>query len=140
MTFYLDGSSDNHDALFNKVVDPIWLEQDASPNANAMRQAKNDSDKKPPCWRVLHRVTFVSRVLPPLSNELPPLERAMRAENVDSNWQLIKKLEPFVRPYTGDVTRFNQAVEDALQRHLPELYPHRVEVKQYMALYYGIEA
>nr|VFK41248.1 MAG: FG-GAP repeat-containing protein [Candidatus Kentron sp. TC] len=137
MTFYLDGSSDNYDALFNKVVDPIWLEQSASPFAMAMRGARN-VDKKPPCWRVLHRVTFVSRVLPPFSDDLPPLEKTMRAENIDSNWQLIKTLEPFVRQHTGDLARFGQAVDDALRNYLPELYPHRMEVRQYMALYYGI--
>nr|VFK36475.1 MAG: FG-GAP repeat-containing protein [Candidatus Kentron sp. SD]VFK39126.1 MAG: FG-GAP repeat-containing protein [Candidatus Kentron sp. SD]VFK77798.1 MAG: FG-GAP repeat-containing protein [Candidatus Kentron sp. SD] len=137
MTFYLDGASDNFDALFNKVVDPIWLEQSASPTAMAMRQARDD-ENKPPCWRVLHRVTFVSRILPPFSDELPVIEQAMGAENIGSNWQLIQTLEPFVQPYIGDETLFYNAVDKALQDRLPELYPHRVEIKQYMALYYGV--
>ncbi|MCA9693711.1 MAG: hypothetical protein KC636_29245, partial [Myxococcales bacterium] len=40
MTFYLHGDAENGADLFNKVIDPIWLEQSNHPNAAAMRQAK----------------------------------------------------------------------------------------------------
>ncbi len=91
-TFYLDSSDRNFEDLFRKVVDPIWLAQSDHPNAVALRQA-NQSDKKPPCWRVFHRVTFVSRILPDFpDNTAPSLEKTLKAENIDSNWQLIQKL------------------------------------------------
>ncbi|MFB2980147.1 LamG-like jellyroll fold domain-containing protein [Microseira sp. BLCC-F43] len=138
-TFYLDSSDRNFEDLFGKVVDPIWLAQSKHPNAAALRQA-NQSDKKPPCWRVFHRVTFISRILPEFpDNTAPTLESALKAENIDSNWELIQKLDPFVRNQTHDATTFSDAVRDALRTYLPELMPHSQEIITYLALYYGIE-
>ena len=62
MTFYLDPTQDNFEDFFNKVVDPIWLNQSRDANAVALREARQ-TEKKPRCWRVMHRVTFVSRIL-----------------------------------------------------------------------------
>ncbi|MGQ4807329.1 hypothetical protein NKDENANG_00677 [Candidatus Entotheonellaceae bacterium PAL068K] len=70
-TFYLDSSNRNFEDLFGKVVDPIWLAQSDHANAAARRQA-HQSDKKPPCWRVFHRVTFVSRILPDFPRQHRP--------------------------------------------------------------------
>ncbi|PJF20302.1 MAG: hypothetical protein CUN56_16855, partial [Phototrophicales bacterium] len=87
MTFYLEPQSSNFEDLFGKVIDPIWLEQSNHPNAIALRQA-NQSNKKPKCWRVFHRVTFVSRILPdfPLPTA-PPLEKKMVDLNIASNYE-----------------------------------------------------
>ena len=138
-TFYLDSSDRNFEDLFGKVVDPIWLAQSDHPNAAALRQA-NQSDKKPPCWRVFHRVTFVSRILPDFpDNTAPNLEKTLKAENIDSNWQLIQKLDPFVRNKTQDTATFGDAVRKALRSYLPELMPHREEIVKYLSLYYGID-
>ncbi len=138
-TFYLDSSERNFEDLFGKVVDPIWLASD-HPNAVALSQA-NQSDKKPPCWRVFHRVTFVSRILPDFPEPTAaPLESTLKAQNIDSNWQLIQKLDPFVRNHTQDLSRFGDAVRRSLQTYLPELVPHSNEIISYLALYYGIES
>jgi len=139
MTFYMEGSNSNFAELFNKVVDPIWLEQSDHPNASAMRQAKQ-SDKQPPCWRVFHRVTFVSRILPKFtSHAIAPLEKAMKAANIASNWELIKKLEPFVKNKTDDASIFAKAVRQTIATYLPELEGHEDEVIKYAALYFGVQ-
>lgn len=138
-TFYLEADAENFDQLFNQVIDPIWLAQSNHPNAAALRQA-NNADNRPPCWRVFHRVTFVSRILPSFPDEtMPPLEQALRAVNIESNWLLIQTLEPFVRNKTDDFGVFAEAVRDAVRRYLPELQPHNEEIVTYMALYYGLE-
>ncbi|MDB9313693.1 hypothetical protein PN462_11330 [Spirulina sp. CS-785/01] len=139
MTFYLEPTTGNFEDFFGKVVDPIWLEQSSEPNAIALRQA-NQGEKKPSCWRVFHRVTFVSRILPEIeANNAPPLEKAIRAANIESNWELIKKIEPFVQTKTQDYTTFADAVRRAIATYLPELQGHEAAIIQYMALYFGLE-
>ncbi len=138
LTFYLEPKTDNFDTFFSKVIDPIWLEQSDDPNAAALREARQ-AEKKPACWRVLHRVTFVSRILPEFSDTAaPPLERALKQIDIDSNYELIKLLEPFV---VNKLTRFNefaQAIRDTIKTYHPELQPHSEAIIQYLALYYGI--
>lgn len=64
MSMYLAADKDNFDALFaegeDQLIDPQWLASD-DPDAVALRQAKQ---QKNAAWRVLHRVTYVSRVPP----------------------------------------------------------------------------
>ena len=138
MTFYLQPDKDNFEDFFNKVVDPIWLEQSDDPNAMALRQA-NQSGQKPACWRIFHRVTFVSRILPEIEQNAPPVESALRAANVESNWQLLEKLKPFVRDKTHSYVEFADGVRHALETYLPELLPHEQEIIEYAALYFGLE-
>lgn len=138
MTYYLEPKSDYFEAFFNKVVDPLWLEQSDEPNAVALREARQDT-KKPPCWRILHRVTYVSRVLPPLSDGAPPsLEKTLLTLDIDSNYELIRQLEPFVRDKLASPAEFAKAIEDTIRVYLPELQPHLFEIKQYMSLYFGV--
>jgi hypothetical protein len=139
MTFYLESNKSNFEDLFNKVVDPIWLAQSGQANAIAMRQAQQ-SDKKPACWRVMHRVTFVSRILPDFpDNTQPSLPQKMKALEIDSNWELIQRLEPLVRNKTATLATLGDAVRDALSTYLPELLPHKDTIVQFMADYYGVE-
>jgi hypothetical protein len=138
MSFYLDSTRDNFEDFYAKVVDPIWLAQSSDPDAAALRQARQ-SQKKPPCWRVLHRVTFVSRVLEPVPPPTAsPLEKAMRAENIDSNYQLIQQLEPYVQKATTSLSALANATRDALAARLPELIPHAQDIIGYLALYYDV--
>lgn len=58
--FYLAPSSDNA-SNFKSIVDPVWYRSD-DPNAVALRSASVDGNL---VWRVLYRVTYVSRVPPP---------------------------------------------------------------------------
>ncbi|HEX4948950.1 MAG TPA: LamG-like jellyroll fold domain-containing protein [Blastocatellia bacterium] len=137
MTFYLEPRTNNFDLFFNRVVDPIWLEQSDDPNAVALREAQQDAFR-PPCWRVLHRVTYVSRTLEPFTAAPPSaLDKAMQDLNVASNYELIKVLEPFVRDKRGFVA-FADAVRQTLTTYLPELQPHAETIIQYASLYFGV--
>ena len=139
MTFYLEPSKENFEDFFNKVVDPIWLAQSSEPNAVALRQA-NQSDKKPKCWRVMHRVTFVSRVLAEVdADNAPAMQKAVRAANLESNYELIKKLEPFVKNKIQDYAAFAKAVRKTIKVYLPELQGHEPEIIEYAALYFGVD-
>jgi len=138
LSFYLEPDRSHFQDFYRKVVDPIWIEQSDSPNASALRQARQDS-KEPPCWRVLHRVTFVSRVLPPIPPpSAPPIEQAMHLEDLQSNYELILCLEPYVKPHLGSQAALAAATRDALRDYLPELLPHADQVIQYLAGYYGV--
>ena len=87
----------------------------------------------------MHRVTFVSRVLQDFNDDAASqLAKDARALNIESNWQLIKTLEPFVKNKTDNFVQFADAVRDALAEHLPELQPHSPEIIAYMAQYYGL--
>ncbi len=137
MTFYLEPNNENFDTFFNSVVDPIWL-QGNQPNALALKQARQ-TDKKPPTWRVMHRVTFVSRILPKISDpSAPPLEKKMKEANIESNWQLIKKLEPFVRNKTANFDEFSRAIRTAIATYLPEMGENVDDIIQYLSDYYQV--
>ncbi|WP_397334558.1 LamG-like jellyroll fold domain-containing protein [Nonomuraea sp. 3-1Str] len=139
LTFYLGESSANFDDFFHKVVDPVWLANSGAADAAALRQARQTA-AKPPCWRIMHRVTFISRVLPPIPPPgAPPLERAMRVENISSNYELIQRLAPYTRTATASKAVLATATRAALTTHLPELVPHAAEVIDYLADYYGID-
>ncbi|MFF4223390.1 LamG-like jellyroll fold domain-containing protein [Streptomyces abikoensis] len=140
LSFYLGEDTEHFDTFFHKVVDPTWLENGTDPNAAALRQARQ-SDRKPPCWRVMHRVTFVSRLLPPVAGaEAPPLERAMRQLDVESNYELVRRLDPYVKGAATSLPELTEAVRTALAAHLPELSPHAADVTGFLAQYYGVEA
>ncbi|MFJ3793967.1 LamG-like jellyroll fold domain-containing protein [Kitasatospora sp. NPDC090091] len=138
LSFYLGENSANFDDFYHKVVDPQWLSNSDAPDAAALRQTRQNS-AKPPCWRVLHRVTYVSRVLAPVPPPgAPPLEKAMRAENIASNYELIRRLEPYVRPAATTSDALAAATRSALAAHLPELLPHAPEIIGYLSRYFGI--
>lgn len=140
MSFYLEPNTDHYDLFFSKIVDPIWLEQSDDPAAVALRGARQPKTK-PACWRVMHRVTYVSRVLPPLDLSAPAsLEKTLQTLDVDSNYELIKLLEPYVADKIGNFPDFSAAVETTLARLLPELVPHKQEVKQFLSAYFGLVA
>ncbi|ARF53258.1 hypothetical protein B1H19_02945 [Streptomyces gilvosporeus] len=139
LSFHLGEDTEHFDTFFHKVVDPSWLENGTDPNAAALRQARQ-SDRKPPCWRVMHRVTFVSRLLPPVPpTDAPPLERTMRELDLDSNYELVRRLDPYVRAAATGRTELTGAVRTALGTYLPELQPHAEDVIAFLAQYYGVE-
>ncbi len=65
MSFYLDPSDENIDALFDdsdpntQIIDPAWFNDPNNPDAIALKEAQNRSRE---AWRILHRVTYVNRV------------------------------------------------------------------------------
>lgn len=139
MTFYLNSSSTNFEDLFAKVIDPMWIEQSDDPNAKALREAQKSSSKKPPCWRVFHRVTFQSRILPEFPDETaPPMLKAMKAMDFSSNWELLQGLKPFVSHGTHSNSTFATAVRTALQKHMPGLVPHSEEIIELARTYFEV--
>ncbi|MFF8729504.1 hypothetical protein ACF073_23845 [Streptomyces sp. NPDC015171] len=140
LSFYLGEDSEHFDTFFHKVVDPVWLANGNDPNAAALRQARQ-ADRKPPCWRVLHRVTFVSRVLPAVPPAgAPPLEKAMRQIDVESNYELIRRLDPYVKGAATSLPELAEATRSALAAHMPDLLPHTADVTGFLAQYYGVDA
>jgi hypothetical protein len=137
LTFYMSPSSSNHDSFYNQVVDPIWLAQSTDPSAAALRQARQDG-KQPPAWRILHRVTYVSRVLAPVGSTQQPLDQALASLNIASNFELIRTLEPFVRGRTASYAGFAAAVQNAVATYLPDLTPHLADILNFLVLYYGV--
>jgi hypothetical protein len=144
MTFYLEPSKTNFDRFFSSVVDPLWLAQSKDPNANALREAKAAAAKRPPCWRIFHRVTYVSRVLPDIPSATAPLsdleQTLTTIPDVNSNYELIQKLDPYVRNHKGSLGELEQAIAEILTRALPELLPHQGEIVRFMADYYGLSS
>jgi hypothetical protein len=139
MSFYLEPKGTNFIDLFTKVIDPIWLDENPDPNAQALRQARGNVEKAKPCWRIMHRVTYVSRILPEFQPEAPPsLEKSLRISGIESNYMLIKKLEPYVRNISDPGTFFDK-IEEIIDRQLPEFRPFKKEIKIYLALYFNIE-
>ncbi|AFY70334.1 hypothetical protein Pse7367_2066 [Thalassoporum mexicanum PCC 7367] len=139
-TFYLTPDTNNYDTFFNTVVDPIWLEQNNSANAQALRQAQQ-TESGPACWRIFHRVTFISRILPEFPDPTaPPLDRAVQGTDMSSSYELIRLVEPFVQNATGSTAEFDAAIRNALRRYLPELSSSLTqEVVIALAEYFGVE-
>ena len=90
---------------------------------------------------MLHRVTYVSRVLAPVPAtpaQAPSLEQTMQQLDLSSNYELISVLGPFVRYKTSSYAGFVTAVQAAVQTYLPQLQPHLDAVVSFLALYYGV--
>jgi hypothetical protein len=126
LTFYLEGSTANFDVLVNQVIDQPWLAESSERNAiaireaiNAQSKAKKDSEKSLP-WRVMHRVTYISRV-PAKVTGASTLDLALRDADLSSNYELIKRLEPFVQDKTGNYQAFTAAVRTTVENYMPKL-------------------
>jgi hypothetical protein len=63
MSFFLPPAEANFDTFVTRVIDKNWLNNSESPDAAALRTATASTNG---AWRVLHRVTYVNRVPPPL--------------------------------------------------------------------------
>jgi hypothetical protein len=63
--FFLQPSQQNADDFWNTVIDPVWLANSPDTDAAAMRSAAENVSVP---WRLLHRVTYCERFLPPVSN------------------------------------------------------------------------
>ena len=139
MSFYLEPKGKNFIDLFSTVVDPIWLDESPDPNAQALRQARGNVDQAKPCWRIMHRVTYVSRILPEFQPEAPPsLEQSMRVSGIESNYMLIKKFEPYVANITNPGDFFSK-IEAIIDAQLPEFAAYKQQIKYYLALYFNID-
>jgi hypothetical protein len=113
MTFFLANRGENAAKLFDEVIDQAWLHSSQAPDAAALREAKARSADMAP-WRILHRVTYVSRV-PPRFQAIPDLtdRRAVpEAPNQPQNavfLALVKAKIPAV-PSPADISAAVQTV------------------------------
>ncbi|WP_128818074.1 LamG domain-containing protein [Streptomyces sp. S063] len=137
MTFYLDTSSDNFEDFYGKVVDPEWLETGTSAHARELARARQ-GDRKPPCWRVLHRVTYVSRVLDTTSGGATGYAQALGALGLASDHQLFTKLQPYLTGATGSLADLTSAATTALKAHFPTLVPHTATIIDRLAAYHQL--
>lgn len=102
MTFYLAPKPLSFDRFFEEIVDPEWLNgqgkyaNEYGPNARALRAARSKPNE---VWRVLHRVTYVSRIPPrfePTPVEAVPQD-VRRPANIEANMGLIQEIERIKR-------------------------------------------
>jgi len=154
MSFYLAPARRNFED-FLQVVDEDWLRGMGpyagtyDPDALALRQALTNPNE---VWRVLHRVTYVSRVPPQAENEGESLAGTVRRPDplsVIENRLLIASLPADLR--ASRPLRQVSVEADALLGALAEnpvwgqlLVAHEAEVKDdimtYMAAYYAVPA
>jgi hypothetical protein len=64
--FFRQPSLQNANDFWNTVVDPLWLKNSPDPDAVAMRSAIGNVSIP---WRLMYRVTYSQRFLPPISND-----------------------------------------------------------------------
>lgn len=138
MTFYLDSSADNFEDFYGKVVDPAWLDRNTGPDAAALRQTRQ-GDRKPPCWRILHRVTFVSRVQD-TKTATPSLAKAMGTLGITSDYHLMRQLEPHLTGATGSHAALTAAAKTAIAARFPVLAPYTGTITARLAAYYDLHA
>ncbi|MFJ9447012.1 LamG-like jellyroll fold domain-containing protein [Kitasatospora sp. NPDC101235] len=138
MTFYLDSSADNYEDFYGKVIDPEWLERDTGAAARALRETRQDVSK-PPCWRVLHRVTYVSRVLD-TATTTPSLAQALGSLGITSDYQLMRQLEPHLIRATGSTAALTTATKDVIATRFPTLVPYTDTITARVTAYYNLDA
>jgi len=124
MTYRLAPKENHFDTFFDKVVDDNWLRNSTSPSAIALNQVK--SSEKNPVWRVLHRVTFVSRIPPPFEpspvESLPP--EVTPPIDQDGNAWLFKLVkEALGQIYNPSPSQIGAAVDTTLDVTLVTLSP-----------------
>ncbi len=85
-SFYLVPDKKHFQTFWDKVVSKEWLESN-DPNAKALRAARGNQNI---AWRVLHRVTYVSRVPPKGDTPISTGEKPTRAViHQVPNWSII---------------------------------------------------
>ncbi len=136
MSFYLKPDKEHFKDFKNKVVDRIWLEESSDPNAIALAQALAAESGVP--WRIMHRVTYISRVLPEVGDPTTTPDSFLKEANIESNYELIRRLQPYVRSKTDTYQEFAEAVREAVVNYLPELTDYQDEVLEFMSLYYQV--
>lgn len=109
LSFMLSPRADNGDAFFNEVVDPNWLRNSKDANAAALREATSDAAGP---WRVLYRVTYVSRIPPPFQpvpaqTQSPDLRPPA---NLDYNASLVRLVQDQITVPQPDALRIGTAI------------------------------
>lgn len=116
-SFYLSPEEEHFDHFFSRVVDKQWLKLSDDPRAAALREAQ--SNPNPP-WRILHRVTFVSRIPPefqvfPLDTQAPDTSVP---PNLVVNALLLRMVGARIGASDPSPAIIGQAVRDVLAKDL----------------------
>ncbi|MEW2275663.1 hypothetical protein [Streptomyces griseofuscus] len=138
MTFYLDSSADYYEDFFGKAIDPDWLERNTGAAARALRETRQDVSK-PPAWRVLHRVTYVSRVLD-TATTTPSRAQALGSLGITSDYQLMRQLEPLLARATGSTAALTAATKGVIATRFPALVPYTDTITARVTAYYNLDA
>ncbi len=64
--FFLQPTPQNGEDFWNTVIDRVWMANSPDPDAVALNAVKNNPSVP---WRLLYRVTYSERFLPPISTE-----------------------------------------------------------------------
>ncbi|MEO6500435.1 MAG: LamG-like jellyroll fold domain-containing protein [Jatrophihabitantaceae bacterium] len=121
-SFLLPASRDNADH-FDSIVDPIWKKFSNDPTARALRELSTPN----PVWRVLHRVTYVERVPPPLATRPVYTSASPIAEpaNLAGNTELLALITGLIKTLNPTSAQVGAAVATALNPAptAPGVYP-----------------
>ncbi|KAK2033571.1 hypothetical protein LX32DRAFT_635257 [Colletotrichum zoysiae] len=149
MTFMLEPDAENTRVFFRQVVDPLWLSSSADPGAVALRSCTNRDTGR--AWRVMHHVTYVSRVLPRVTSvqdqlatatDDEPMMDIMASDVVAANFQLLKSLAPIVSVAKSQA-ELPLPVREGLSQLFPTLAVHDQLVSKVIELaakYYDVPA
>lgn len=121
-SFYLSPEEEHFDHFFSRVVDKQWLKLSDDPRAAALREAQ--SNPNPP-WRIMHRVTFVSRIPPefqvfPLDTQAPDTSVP---PNLVANELLLRMVGARIGASDPSPAIIGQAVRDVLAKDLVKTIP-----------------
>lgn len=129
--FMLAPDTEHASTFFNQVVDPNWLANSQDSNAAALREASSTSTGP---WRVMYRVTYVSRI-PPKFQPVPAETQAPDERppaNLDYNALLVELVRANVaggstptplQVGTGVATVLGTAAEPGLLRNSLPWWP-----------------
>jgi len=89
--FFLQPAQNNADNFWDQAVDPVWLANSDEADARALRDAQQHNSIP---WRMLYRVTYCERFLPPVSNAqvvVPQITPVMAVPVLDAASDFIYK-------------------------------------------------
>lgn len=137
MSFYLAPDNTHLLELKKRVVDPDWLESDDS-TARALKSALENTEARP--WRIMHRVTFVSRVheAPGTSRPSPDEKLTLDENLINSNYELIQALRPHIVGSPLNYATFAQQVQAAVMSTMPSYAAKIDDIVKLAGAYYGI--
>lgn len=122
LSFLLPPSRANS-ASFADIVDPVWKARCNGPTARAIREMHVDN----PVWRVLHRVTHVERVPPPIASRPVYTAATDLADpvNLEGNSALFRMVASRITTLTPTRADVGAAVGAVLNpaRTAPGVYP-----------------
>lgn len=155
MSIWLEPSVSGTDAFFEQVVDPQWLQQSTDNNARTLRElsaslAGEVGNARTKAWRLLHRVTYVSRILEDVSADpvaeaasaLPQQKKqgALMAD-IGADWNLVQILEEKARG-SKDKSQIAQSIQETVRKLYPAIKAQPIfygQVIDFLAEYLGVE-